>query len=68
MESEIKKWDISASSPQFKLAKLALLDKYEEFFKTFDEQSEVIEEFLREWPLFRNIRESQIYKERYIAK
>lgn len=68
VESEIKKWDISASSPQFKLAKLALLDKYEEFFKTFDEQSEVIEEFLREWPLFRNIRESQIYKERYIAK
>lgn len=68
VECEIERWDISASSPQFKLAKLALLDKYEEFFKTFDEQSEVDEAFLHEWPLFKNIRESQIYNERYIDK
>jgi hypothetical protein len=63
--TEIEKEDFSASSPKYNLAVLALQDNYDEFFKLFDKQQEISEETLHYWPLFKSVRESSIYNERY---
>lgn len=65
IEKEVKDLDITACQPRYKLGVLALLDKYEDFFTYFDEQNDLKEEELREWPLFREIRNSEIYIQRY---
>lgn len=66
VEEEVKSLDISANSPKYKLGVMALLDEYDKFFEYFDKQNELDETDLKEWPLFRRIRENSIYKERYI--
>lgn len=65
IENEVKDLDITACQPRYKLGVLALLDKYEDFFTYFDEQNDLKEDELREWPLFREIRNSEIYIQRY---
>ena len=49
----------------YKLGVLALLEKEEEFFEYFGQQNDIDENELQEWPLFRGIRQSQIYIQRY---
>ena len=65
---EVKEFDISATGPEFTLGILALLDKYDEFFSYFDSQNVIKETHLQEWPLFKNIRETQMYIDRYSKK
>lgn len=65
VKDDVLKQDISACSPQFKLAIMALLDNYTEFFEYYEKQSEIGEAQLKSWPLFRKIRECSIYKEKY---
>lgn len=65
VEGEVRSLDTSACSPQYKLGVMALLDEYDKFFKYFEKQNEIDETHLKEWPLFRGVRESSIYKERY---
>ena len=49
----------------YKLGILALLEKNDEFFEYFGKQNDIDENELKEWLLFRKIRESQIYIQRY---
>lgn len=63
VKSEVESLDISACRPMYKLGVLALLDKYEEFFRFFKSQDDIGEEQLGEWPLFREIRETEFYIE-----
>lgn len=65
VEDEVRSLDTSACSQQYKLGVMALLDEYEKFFRYFDKQNEISESHLKEWPIFRGIRESSAYKERY---
>ncbi len=65
IEDEVKDLDITACQPRYKLAVLALLDKYEDFFAYYDEQDDLKENELKEWPLFREVRNSEIYIQRY---
>lgn len=62
---EVNDIDLSAAMPRFRLAKLALQNKIEEFFIVFDHQNDLDEEFLYEWPIFKEIRESEVFIERY---
>ena len=65
IKKEIEELDISAFQPRYKLAVLALFDKYEEFFLYFDAQNDIGENELKNWPLFQEIRKSEIYIQRY---
>lgn len=62
---EVNDIDLSAAMPRFRLAKLALQNKIEEFFILFDHQNDLDEDSLHEWPIFKEIRESEAYIERY---
>jgi hypothetical protein len=62
---DIKVADFSAKEDQFKLAQLALLDKYDEFFVYLPAviRSEKLTSCdVQEWPLFRNIRKTDAYR------
>ncbi|MGN0338402.1 MAG: hypothetical protein ACI4EE_12995 [Lachnospiraceae bacterium] len=65
VRSDVEKQDISACKDRYALGVMALLDKYEEFFDYYEKQNDIGEEELKEWPLFREIRECDIYKEKY---
>lgn len=65
IKSEIDKTDLSAAKTQYRLGILALLDEVDKFFEVLDSQSEIGEVELRYWPIFRLIRESDIYMSRY---
>lgn len=65
IKKEVEELDVSAYEPKYKLGVLALLDKYDEFFSYFDEQSDLNENELRGWPLFREVRKNEIYIQRY---
>lgn len=65
VKKEVENLDVSACQPRYRLGVLALLDKYEEFFSFFDEQNDLDETELKEWPLFREVRESEIYIQKY---
>ena len=54
-----------AAEKKYKLGILALLEKNDEFFEYFGKQNDIDENELKEWLLFRKIRESQIYIQRY---
>jgi hypothetical protein len=65
IKKEVEDVDISAAQPRYKLAKLALLDKNDQFFDLFDKQSDLDEIYLHEWPLFISLRESEAYQIRF---
>lgn len=65
IKKEVEGLDISACQPRYKLGVLALLDKYDEFFSYFDEQSDLSVNELKDWPLFREVRKNEIYIQRY---
>ncbi len=65
IKKEVEELDITACQPMYKLGVLALLEKEEEFFEYFGQQNDIDENELQEWPLFRGIRQSQIYIQRY---
>lgn len=68
VKREIENADFSAKEDRYKLAKYALLDKFEEFFQLLPKvlQAEQINlEALNEWPLFNKIRETETYKTEY---
>lgn len=65
VKADVEKQDVSICSPMYRLGMLALLDKYEEFFDLYENQNEIGEEQLSTWPLFRGIRECDVYKEKY---
>lgn len=59
VKKEVEELDISACKPKYQLGVLALLDKFDEFDECYKNQHEIGEGELKEWPLFRNIREYQ---------
>jgi hypothetical protein len=62
---EIKKSDFSAKDEIYTLAKYALLDDENEFWKLLPElykTKKIPEEYIYEWPLFRKLRQSRRYK------
>ena len=59
VKKEVEELDLSACRPKYQLGVLALLDKYEEFYECYENQHDIGEDELREWPLFRSIREHQ---------
>lgn len=65
VKSEIESLDVSACKSVYKLGVLALLDKYDEFFDFFDNQDDIGEKELEEWPLFRQVRETKYYIQKY---
>lgn len=65
IRNEVEKLDVSACKPIYRLGIMALQDKYEEFFEYFEKQRDINKAILEDWPLFREIRESSIYIEKY---
>lgn len=65
IKKEVEALDVSAYQPKYRLGVLALLDKYDDFFSYFDEQNDLGEDELKEWPLFREVRKNEIYIQRY---
>lgn len=65
IEKEVKDLDVTACQPRYKLGVLALLDKYEDFFAYYEEQDDLKEDELREWPLFRGVRNNETYIQKY---
>ncbi|MCI8669245.1 MAG: hypothetical protein HFI34_06980 [Lachnospiraceae bacterium] len=63
ISSELDEIDLSGSNPKYILGVLALQDKFEYFFQFLSKQNEIGEDELKEWPLFRKIRESKEYFE-----
>lgn len=60
VEEKIKKEDISGMQLRYHIARLALLDNFEEFFKLLPraiKEKELRHEELEEWPLFQRVRE-----------
>ena len=62
IESEIDQLDSSACKTKYELGILALQDKFEEFFTVYEGQSEIGEDEIEEWPLFKNVRKSEAYR------
>lgn len=65
VKNEIENLDISAYKPMYILGVLSLKEDYEKFFEIFDKQDDVGEIELREWPLFRELRNSEEYLKRF---
>lgn len=68
VQGAVQCFDISAKDELFHLAKHALLDEEEEFFVLLPRvlgSGGVTINDVREWPLFRGMRQSSLYDERY---
>lgn len=65
IKNDVISIDVSALKPKYNLGILVLQEKYEEFFDCFDKQNEIGEDELKEWPLFKELRKSTEYKERF---
>ena len=65
IRADVEKVDVSAYKPMYILGILALKDEYKEFFEYYDQQTDISEDELKEWPLFRELRNSKEYQERY---
>lgn len=65
IKKEVEELDVSAYLPRYTLGILALKEQYEDFFKYYDNQSDLGERELKEWPLFKELRKSKEYMERY---
>lgn len=69
VREEVKSADFSAKDEVFHLAQLALLEDEAAFFELLPnilEANKITKEDLQNWPLFRQMRETKTYKERYI--
>jgi hypothetical protein len=69
IKDEVNKADCSALSCEYRLSLLALQDNYSEFFKLLPEAcpGQLDLNSLKEWPIFRKIREQKEYEE-FITK
>lgn len=65
IKSTIEDLDLSACSPQYRLAVYALLENEAAFFEEFDSQSDIDEETLKEWPIFSDIRRGDEFQRRF---
>lgn len=65
IKNEIDKTDLSAAEPKYKLGVLALKDEVDKFFEVYDNQSDIGKTQLYYWPIFKSIRESDIYMSRF---
>ena len=65
IKNEVEEFDVSAYLPRYTLGILALREKYKEFFEVYDTQEDIGDEELKEWPLFKELRKSEEYMERF---
>ncbi len=65
VKDEIDRLDISAYKPMYVLGVLALKEDYKSFFEYYDNQTNIEEVELKEWPLFMELRKSKEYLERF---
>lgn len=65
VRDEVKKVDVSAFKPMYTLGILALNEDYEKFFEFYDNQTDIGEDQLKEWPLFMELRKSEEYMKRF---
>lgn len=68
IKKEVNESDFSAKEDKFKLAKYALLDDYDNFFKLLPEilkAEKITTDDLKEWPLFQEIRKTEKYLNEY---
>lgn len=65
IKDEVEKIDLSAYKPMYTLGILALKEDYKKFFEFYDEQTDIGEAELKEWPLFIELRKSEEYMERF---
>lgn len=68
VRGDIEQADFSAKKLRFSIGQAALLDDDEKFFSLVDEAvrvGEISEKDLKEWPIFRKIRETQRFKDRF---
>lgn len=65
IKNEVEKLDVSAYLPRYTLGILALKEEYKEFFELYDNQTDLREEQLKEWPLFKELRKSEEYIKRF---
>lgn len=59
---ELEKEDYSIYDVRLKLGGLALQGKYDEFYEAFNKQNEITLECLKEWPIFKLIREDDRFR------
>ena len=70
MEEELKKFDISALSPKFRLALCALRSDHDGFYKNVENAiiaDKLTESDFNKWPLFRELRRDNTYQEKISA-
>lgn len=68
IKKEVEDADFSAKEEKFKLAKYALLDEVDNFFDCLPKalkSEQITEEDVLEWPLFKNIRETEKFKNEF---
>ena len=65
IRDDVEKVDVSAYKPMYALGILALKGEYKKFFEYYDNQTDIGEDELKEWPLFRELRNSQEFQERF---
>ena len=65
VKDEVERLDISAYKPMYVLGMLALKEDYKRFFEFYDDQTDIGEDELKEWPLFMELRKSKEYLERF---
>jgi len=67
LRQELEKFDVSVLSPKYLLAIAALKSDKDGFYKNIDkaiEVDEMVEEDFMEWPLFRELRKDDEYKQK----
>lgn len=65
IKNEVEKLDVSAYLPKYTLGILALKEEYKKFFELYDNQTDIGEDELKEWPLFMELRKSEEYMKRF---
>lgn len=65
VRDEVDNLDISAYKPRYILGVLVLKEDYEKFFEFYDNQNDIDENALKEWPLFAELRKSEEYRRRF---
>lgn len=65
VKDEVERLDISAYKPMYVLGMLALKEDYKSFFEYYDNQTDIGKDELKEWPLFKELRKSKEYLERF---
>lgn len=68
VESEVRKIDLSAKEPRFRLGQLALLDNDTDFTnlaKKMIEKKELTKKDLQSWPIFQEMRKTTAFKEAF---